>query len=588
MRKVKEKPAYTRGLIRKFFSYYGPHRGLFALDLVCSFLVASCNLFYPFVTQQIVGNFVPNRELMLILVWLGVLLAIFAVKAILSYIVQFWGHVLGVRIQGDMRRELFRHIQRMPFSYFDETKTGSIMSRLTNDLFEVSELAHHGPEDFFLSLISIFGALVMLVITVDPYLALVVAGVLPLMLLFAVFARRRMNEAFRKSREKMAEINADIESSISGIRVSKAYTAERIEEEKFERSNSAFCTARASAYKSMGFFFSGMGFFNDFLYFAALLAGGLFFYYGRIDLPEFTAYLLYVTMLLNPIRTLVNVFEQIQDGMTGFTRFREVMSLPAEPDPAEPVAVGRLVGAIEFDNVSFAYDGDDGRRVIDHLSLTLPAGKTVALVGPSGGGKTTLCHLIPRFYDVDEGSIKIDGIDIARMRREDLRRNVGMVAQDVFLYGGTVRDNIAYGDPEATDERIVAAAKLANIHDFVAALPDGYDTEVGERGVKLSGGQKQRISIARAFLKNPPILILDEATSALDNVTELMIQHSLEELSKGRTTIVVAHRLSTVKNADEIIVFTADGVAERGTHAALMAMHGIYAELYETQFRVLD
>lgn len=578
-------------MFKKFVSYYKPHRKLFVTDMICAFVVALCNMFYPYITKNIINNYVPDKNLQLMLIWLGVLLAIYIIKMFLNYFIQYWGHIVGVRIQGDMRAEFFRHIQKLPFSYFDETKTGTIMSRIINDLFEIAELAHHGPEDLFISVVSIIAAFVLMA-TINLPLTLIVFAVLPFMLLFAVKARKNMKVSFARSRERMAEINAAVESSVSGIRVSKAYTAAERETEKFDANNENFKEARGKAYKSMGIFFSGMGFFNDLMYFVVLLACGMFFYYDKIDAGEFAAFLLYITMLLNPVRTLVNIFEQIQDGMTGFTRFTQIMQLPPEADPDNPVEIDTLKGDIVFDDVSFNYKHDvenksdrEDRGVLNHLSLVFKEGKTTALVGPSGGGKTTICHLIPRFYETDSGSITIGGIDITRLKREDLRRNIGIVAQDVFLFGGTVKENIAYGNLNASDEEIIEAAKKANIDEFVSSLPNGYDTEVGERGVKLSGGQKQRISIARAFLKNPPILILDEATSALDNFTEMQIQEALEKLSKGRTTIVVAHRLSTVKNADEIIVVTKNGVEEQGTHEQLIQKGGIYRGLYEYQFR---
>ncbi len=569
-------------MIKRFFAYYKPHKKLFIIDIICSFLISLCNLFYPFVTKLIINEYAPGKMLELMLVWCGALLLIYAIKAILSYIVQYWGHILGVRIQGDMREDFFRHIETLPFSFFDDNKTGAIMSRITNDLFDISELAHHGPEDTFMSIISVVGAVVLLCVTVNPYLALIVLCIVPLMLLFAIQTRKKMRVAFKKSREGMAIVNAEVESSISGIRVAKAYNAAQNECDKFHKSNAVFMKARSSSYKAMGTFFSGMGFFNDLLYLVAITAGGLFMYFDIIDAGEFAAYILYTTMMINPIRTLVNIFEQIQNGMTGFVRFTEIMDISGEAECENPVEVGELKGDILYDDVTFSYKNKDSKNtVIKNLMLSVPAGKTVALVGPSGGGKTTLCHLLPRFYEIEDGRITIDGIDIRSMKRSDLRRNVGIVAQDVFLFGGSVKENIAYGKPNATDEEIIEAAKKANVHEFVQSLPDGYDTYVGERGVKLSGGQKQRISIARAFLKNPPILVLDEATSALDNVTEYQIQSSLNSLSKGRTVLVVAHRLSTIKNADEIIVIDKDGVVERGTHEQLIAAKGEYYKLSE-------
>jgi len=572
-------------MLKKFVKYYRPHRKLFVTDMICAFLVAVINMLYPYITKNIINVYVPQRDLKLMGIWLGVLLAIYIAKIFLNYFIQYWGHIMGVRIQGDMREEFFRHVQKLPFPYFDETKTGTIMSRIINDLFEISELAHHGPEDLFISTVSIITAFILMA-TINLPLTLIVFAVLPFMLIFAIKARKNMRDSFRKMREETGVINATVESAISGIRVSKAYTASEKEFQKFKANNENFKKARAGAYKSMGVFFSGMGFFNDLMYFVTLATCGLFFYHGKIDGGEFAAFLLYISMLLTPIRTLVNIFEQIQAGMTGFVRFTEVMAIAPETEPENCVTVDALDGDVTFDNVSFAYKHDtEDTGVLKNLSLTFKKGQTTALVGPSGGGKTTICHLIPRFYELDEGKITIDGIDITHLKREDLRKNIGIVQQDVFLFSGTVKENIAYGNLNASDEEIVEAAKKANIDEFIRSLPDGYNTEVGERGVKLSGGQKQRISIARAFLKNPPILILDEATSALDNFTEMQIQSALESLSKGRTTIVVAHRLSTVKNADTIVVLTKNGVEEKGTHDELMQNNGIYNGLYEYQFK---
>ncbi len=556
--------------------------GLFIIDMICAFLVAVCNLFFPFVTGNIISVYIPDKRLDLVLVWCGVLLFVYVFKAFLAYVIQYWGHVMGVRIQGDMRKDFFHHIELLPFSYFDNNKTGAIMSRIVNDLFEISELAHHGPEDLFLSAITLVGALVLIAL-INPWLALIVAAIVPFMCWFAVVQRRKQKAAFARMREETGEINAEAESAISGIRVAKAYTAEEHEIAKFDVANCNYQAARSRAYKSMGVFNSGMGLFTDVLYLVALLAGGLFFYYNMIDVGQLTSYILYVTMITSPIRTLTAIFEQIQNGMTGFARFYEVMNEPVETDDPEAQHVDKLCGDIEFKHVDFAYDnGNEQKQVLTDVCFSVKHGETVALVGPSGGGKTTMCHLIPRFYEVTNGVITIDGRDITKINRQDLRRNIGIVQQDVFLFGGTIFENIAYGNFDATREEVIAAAKRAKIHDYVMSLPDGYETMVGERGVKLSGGQKQRISIARAFLKNPPILILDEATSALDNVTEMQIQDALAELSQGRTTLVVAHRLSTVKNADEIMVVTADGIAEQGTHEQLMQLHGMYAELYAT------
>ena len=572
-------------LIRRFFSYYRPHRRLFIVDLICSFTISVCNLFYPMIARNIMNDYVPNQNLRLLIVWAIGLAAIYAVKSVLTFIVGYWGHVLGVRIQGDMRRDLFRHIETQPFSFFDENKTGGIMSRIINDLFEVSELAHHGPEDVFNSFISIVGALIMLC-TINGWLALIVLCYIPFMLFFAIKARGRMNKAFEESRKKVAEINAEIESSVSGVRITKAYNAENTEEKKFDVVNGRFKKARAESYRAMGMFQGGMSAFNDFLYLLALVSGGLLFYFDVVTGADFTAYILYITMLLNPLRTLVTLFEQIQDGMTGFKRFCELMDMPSEYQPERPVETD-LDGDIVFDDVTFGYKNRQGEdtAVLKGISFTVKKGETVALVGSSGGGKTTICHLLPRFYLRDGGVISIGGTDINDVSSETLRDKIAVVAQDVFLFAGSIRDNIMYGSPDKSEAEMILAAKRANIHDYVMGLPGGYETEVGERGVKLSGGQKQRISIARAFLKNPPVLILDEATSALDNMTEMQIQSSLAELSKGRTTLVVAHRLSTVKNADEILVVTDGVIAERGTHEELVEKGGLYAELYRYQFR---
>ena len=576
-------------MIRKFAKYYKPHLRLFILDMTCAFIVACCDLFYPVIAKNIINDYVPNQNIHLFIVWAVVLLFIYVLKAVLNFIIQYWGHIVGVRIQGDMRRELFRHLQKLPFSFFDENKTGVIMSRMINDLFEVSELAHHGPENLFLSLIMLLGSFIMLSQICLP-LTLITFAVLPFMIFFALKTRTRMNNAFSETRVKTAEINANVETAIAGIRVSKAYTADEHENKKFNVANENLKHSRAGAYKAMGIFHSGMTLFMDLLYLVVLSSGGLFFFYGKINAGEFAAFLLYISMFLNPVNKLVSFYEQLQEGMTGFGRFCEIMAIDEEEDSsADLLHPNHLDGSISFENVTFSYESSDteGEKppVISNLTMVIKKGRTLALVGPSGSGKTTMCHLIPRFYDIDSGRITIDGIDITKISRYDLRKNIGMVAQDVFLFNGTIRENIAYGNLDATDEEIIEAAKKANIHDYIMTMEDGYDTQVGERGIKLSGGQKQRISIARVFLKNPPILILDEATSALDNATEMLIQQSLEELGRGRTSIIVAHRLSTIKSADEIIVLTSDGIAERGSHDELVAAGGMYAQLYQYQFR---
>ena len=553
--------------------------------MVCAFIVAGADLFFPMITKNMINDYIPKGNLRMVFILGGLLLGLYIIKSLLNYVILYWGHILGVGIQANMRRDLFVHLQRLPFSFFDENKTGTIMSRIVNDLMDISELAHHCPEDLFISLVMLVGAFIGLG-TINIPLTLIVFAILPFMIVFAVLMRGKMHRAFKMSREKIADINANIEASVSGMRVVKSYTAADHELERFEASNGEFKVARHLAYKAMGQFHSVLTFFTDFLYLAVLVAGGVFFFNGWIDNGEFVAYLLYVTMFLNPVKRLIQFFEQLQDGMTGLNRFIELMDVKPEDEPEEPAEVGRLDGNIRFDKVSFSYKSEEDKSpVISNLTLDIPAGKRIALVGPSGGGKTTLCHLIPRFYEINDGAITIDGRDIRSMSRTELRRNVGMVAQDVFLFNGTVRENIEYGRLGASMEEIVDAAKKAKIHDFIMTLPEGYETNVGERGVKLSGGQKQRISIARVFLKDPAILILDEATSALDNETEMLVSESLEELTKGRTSIVVAHRLSTVKNADEIIVLTADGISERGSHEELIGKDGIYARLYNYQFK---
>lgn len=574
-------------MIKKFISYYKPYRGLFALDMLASLLIAVADLFYPMIARNIINDYVPNRQLRLLIVWLGALLLIYVAKMLLNYFVQYMGHVMGTRMQGDMRRDMFRHLQKLPLAFFDENKTGNIMSRIINDLFDVSELAHHGPENLFLCTVMFVGSFAVMA-TINIWLTLIVFAMVPVIVLFSLKMRGRMHKAFKESREQIAEVNAEVETSIAGIRVSRAYVSADHENERFDHENGRYVKVRSNSYKAMGQFHSGMGLLSDVLYLIALAAGGLFFYFGKIDSGSFAAFVLYISMVLKPINSLVALIEQLQNGMTGFARFQEVMAVAEESEPENPVQKDTVEGRITFDHVSFRYGNEQSpsdKLIIDDLSIELDSGKTVALVGPSGGGKTTLCHLIPRFYEIESGKISIDGVDIRDFRREDLRKAIGIVAQDVFLFNCSIKENIAYGNPDATDEEIVEAAKKANIHDYIMTLEQGYDTNVGERGIKLSGGQKQRISIARVFLKNPPILILDEATSALDNVTEMLLQQSLEELSKGRTVVVVAHRLSTVKNADEIVVLTADGVEERGTHEQLIEHGGIYATLYNHQFR---
>lgn len=572
-------------MILRFIKYYKPHLKLFIIDMICAVLVAACDLFYPVIAKDIINKYVPSKNLQMIVLWAGALLVIYLLKYLFNFVVCYYGHIVGIRMQADMRRELFRHLQKLPFSYYDENKTGSIMSRLINDLNEVSELAHHGPEDLFLSVLMFIGSFIMLS-SINLTLTLIVFASVPFIILFSALMRGNMMNAFRKSREQVAEVNANIETAISGIRVSRAYTAEKHENKKFDKENGLLKKYRRKAMFEMARFHSSMSFFIDFLYLVVLVAGGLFFYYSIINIGEFTAYLLYISMFLNPIRRFVSLFEQLQEGMTGFKRFCDIMDKNPESDTGS-VSLDKINGNIQFKNVSFAYEStDEGKNIIDKLNLSIDAGKTLALVGPSGGGKTTICNLIPRFYEIAEGEITLDDINVKDISLSSLRSNIGIVSQDVFLFNGTIRENIAYGDLDASEEAIIEAAKKANIHDYIMSLDNGYDTNVGERGIKLSGGQKQRISIARIFLKNPSILILDEATSALDNATEMLIQKSLDELAKGRTVVVVAHRLSTVKNADEIVVVDKTGIVERGTHDKLLQNeNGIYKNYYSYQFR---
>jgi len=570
-------------MVKKFLSYYKPHMKLFIADMCCSLLVALCDLFYPAISGNIIDIYVPNRELRLMLVWGGALLGIFIAKAGLNFFIQYYGHCVGVRMQADMRREVFCHMQKLPFSFFDANKTGSLMSRIVNDLMDVSELAHHGPENIFTSAVMLVASFIILC-SINLWLTIGIFLLIPFLIFFANSMRGRMGRAFTKTREEIAGVNANLENSLSGIRVAKAFTSSGHEEEKFEENNGAFRLAREFAYRTMAEFHSGMGLLTDLLNLVVMVGAGLCCYFGYITIGEFVKYLLYINMFLTPIRRIIDFIEQFQNGMSGFKRYLEILAVEPEKELPDAVDMGEAQGSISFKNVSFTYG--EGREVLSGISLDIQKGQTVAFVGPSGSGKTTLCHLIPRFYEITSGEIDIDGRDIRTFTHESLRRNIGIVQQDVFLFTGTIWDNIAYGNFNATEEQILEAAKLANIHDFVMELPDKYETYIGERGVKLSGGQKQRLSIARLFLKNPPILILDEATSALDNATELLIQDALDKLSHNKTTLVVAHRLSTIKNADTIVVLTEKGIVERGAHEELMAHGGLYKELYDSQFRI--
>ncbi len=569
-------------MLRSFAHYYKPHWKLFVFDMICALVAAGCDLVYPVVSRNIINTYIPDKNIRLILTWCAALLVIYIIQTVMQYFMQYQGHIVGVRMQADMRRDVFEHLQKLPFSYFDEHKTGVIMSRIVNDLMDISEFAHHGPEDLFISLVTVVGAFIILC-TVNVPLTLITFAVLPFLVLFIIKKRSAMTLAFRKNRIEIAEVNASLENSIAGIRVSRAFTGEREEEKKFAENNQRYVTVRERSYRVMAEFFSGTNFLTSLMNVVILAAGGYCVYRGVINVGDMVAYMLFINMFVNPIKKLIQFVEMFQNAITGYVRFQELMNVKPEQDEKGAIELKDVRGEIVFDDVTFHYD--ENKEVLSHISLTFPQGKMVAIVGPSGGGKTTLCHLIPRFYEISGGSILVDGHDIRDVTRASLRRQIGIVQQDVFLFTGTIFDNIAYGKLGASREEVYEAAKKANIHDYIMSLPEGYDTFVGERGVKLSGGQKQRISIARVFLKNPPILVLDEATSALDNVTENYIQDSLDELCKNRTTIVVAHRLSTIKNADEIIVMDRDGIEERGTHEELLARgNGIYKELYEAQF----
>ena len=512
----------------------------------------------------------------------------------LRYFVQYYGHVIGVKMQADMRREMFTKLEKLPFSYYDEHETGKIMSRMTNDLMDVSELAHHGPENFFICGISLILSLTYL-FYLNWIFALVILGCVPLLVIITLIVRKRMRDAFMETRKNVAEINGALESSISGIRVTKAFTNQDKELEKFEVGNKKYVKSRSYAYKAMGIYSSTTTFVTDLFNVALLVGGGILAAYGMLDIPEYVTFVVSVSLFISPLTTLINFVEQYQNGVTGFRRFVEIVDEEEEKTKENAKAYDTLRGEIEFHDVSFGYHNKDykddieyqeeKKEVLSHVSFKLDVGKTIALVGPSGGGKTTICHLIPNFYQCTEGYISIDGIPINEITFDSLRRNIGIVQQDVFLFNGSIKDNILYGKLDATMDEVILAAKRANIHDYITSLDHGYDTEIGERGVRLSGGQKQRLSIARVFLKNPSILILDEATSALDNATEIMIQASLDELCKGRTTIVVAHRLSTIRNADEILVVMDGIIKERGTHEELLLLDGEYKKLYLAQFK---
>lgn len=564
-------------MLKRFIRYYKPYKKLFILDLLAAFLVSACDLFYPMITRNIINDVIPNKQIKLLFVFAIVLTLIFLIKAGLNYFMQYWGHVVGVRMQADMRRDLFDKLQDMPNKYFDNNKTGVIMSRIINDLLDISELAHHGPEDLFISLVMLVGSFIILC-TINVPLTIITFAIIPFLLFYTIHKRNKMKKAFKETRVKTGEVNATIENSISGVRVTKSFGNKAYEMEKFDKNNGIFKKAREHAYKAMAEYFSGMFFLVDMLELIVLIAAGYFTYLGKINVGDFAAYLLYIKMFLQPIRKLINFNEMFQNGMSGFERYEEIMNEENEKEIPNAKDLKDVKGKITIKDVTFRYDNKES--ILENFNLDIEAGKMVALVGPSGGGKTTICNLIPRFYDYESGQIFIDDVDISTVTLKSLRENIGIVQQDVFLFTGTIKENIMYGNPNATDEEVIEAAKNACLHDFIMGLEDGYDTFIGERGVKLSGGQKQRISIARVFLKNPAILILDEATSALDNVTEYEIQKALEELSKDRTTLVVAHRLSTVKNSDEIVVLTDKGIEERGTHEELIKLGGVYSNLH--------
>lgn len=572
-------------MIKKFIQYYQPHKKLFFMDLLAAFMISVCDLVYPIITRNMLNEFIPNKEMRLLVTSAGVLLVIYLVKMGLTYFVDYAGHLVGVRMQADMRKQVFSHLQKLPFTYYDEHETGTIMSRIVNDLMEISELAHHGPEDLFLSLIMMIGSFIYLC-TINVKLTLIIFAFIPVLIFFSIKARKSMSIAFKESRVQVGVINANLNNAISGIRVSKAFNNAHYEEEKFLVGNNAFVEARKMAYRAMAKFYSGTGFIIDLLNVVVLLAGGIYTYYGLIAFGDFVTYMMFINMFVTPIKKLIGFVEQLQNGASGFERFIELLEQPTEQESKNAKELENVKGHIEFEHVSFNYE--EGKEVLNDISLDIQPGKTVALVGPSGGGKTTVCHLIPNFYPLEQGEIRIDGQNIRDLKFESLRKNIGIVQQDVFLFTGTIKENIAYGKLDASDEEIYEAARRANIHDYVMSLEDGYDTQIGERGIKLSGGQKQRLSIARVFLKNPAILILDEATSALDNATEILIQQALDELCKGRTTIVVAHRLSTIKNADEIVVVEDHKISERGTHEELIQGNGLYKKLYEAQFKSFE
>ena len=573
--------------LKKFLSYYKPYLRLFAADMVCALGAAAISLVYPLIVRYITNEILPNYEISeavgiiakLALVMVGLAL----LELFCNYFISYQGHIMGAKMEFDMRNDIFHHFQKLSFGFYDNQKTGQLMSRITNDLFEVTELSHHGPEDIVISIIKFVGAFIIL-IRINVPLTLLLFLFIPVMFVFAWKMKSRMNAAFKANRERIADINAQIEDNLAGIRVVKSFANEDIEVEKFKEGNGRFVASKKLAYKEMATFHSGLGLFTNLLNVGVIVGGGLMIAWEVIKLSDLLTFLLYVNNVVEPVRKLINVTEQFQNGTTGFERFMEIMDTePDIQDAPDAVELMGVKGDITFENVAFQYEGTLD-NVFKNISLDVKAGDYMALVGSSGVGKTTLCSLIPRFYDVSEGTIKIDGKDIRKVTMKSLRNSIGIVQQDVYLFAGSVADNIRYGKPGATMEEIVEAAKNANAHEFIMELPDGYDTYIGQRGIKLSGGQKQRLSIARVFLKNPPILIFDEATSALDNESEKVVQESLEKLAKNRTTFVIAHRLSTIKNAKNILVLGEDGIKERGTHEELLQKGGVYAGLYNMTY----
>ena len=571
----------TRSPLRIFLSYFKPHRRLFALDMTCAFLIALIDLAFPLVSRQAMYTWLPEKQFRVFFIVMAAVVAAYVLRSGLYFVVAYWGHTFGIRVEADIRRDLYHHMQELGFDFYDRNRTGQLMSRLTSDLFELTELAHHGPEDLFISVVTIFGALAVM-FAVRWELALVLLVLLPVLLWTAMRRRRQMSDASRAAKQKTGTINAAIESGLSGVRTTKAFANEAEQQQRFDEANEVFKTAKRGFHKEMGRFNAVMEFFTGILPVVVIAVGGWLIMRERMDYVDLITFSLYVTAFVSPIRKLANFAEMFSNGFAGLHRFVELMRTePTIQDAPDAVELTDVRGDVDVEDVTFAYG--DKTDVLHHVTLHIPAGETVALVGPSGGGKSTLCQLLPRFYDVDSGSISIDGHDVRKLTQGSLRRSIGIVQQDVFLFADTIRENIRYGRPGASDEEVERAARQAEIYDDIMAMPDGFDTYVGERGALLSGGQKQRVSIARIFLKNPPILILDEATSALDSVTESKIQSAFDRLAKGRTTLIIAHRLSTIRSASRILVIRDGRIAEEGSHQALLALNGEYARLYHTQ-----